>query len=91
MVSLLHYVLQAYCKSGLYFMSIHKIEGMSSSSHVKVIYINFLSTNVYKFNQVSKVQYIVEPEISSLVLIFCSVCNPFPGCMTVMITYVFAF
>ena len=38
------------------------------------------------FDQVWKLQYMVEPEIKILVFILCFVCNPYPGCMAVMMT-----
>ena len=75
--SLLYKFFQTCCESGPYFMSVLKIVGRQPGSHDKVIYMNFFY-NVYKSNQVRKLQYMVIPEIQSLVLIFCFVCNPYP-------------
>ena len=47
---------------------------------------------VLKSNQVWMFQDIVKPEISSLVFILCFVCNPYSGCMSViMAILVFVF
>ena len=67
MVSLLCKFLQACCKSGPHFKSVLKIVYRLPDSHDKIIYMI-----VYKWIQVWMLQYMVEPEISSLVLNLCS-------------------
>ena len=49
----------------------------------EVIYIDFFYYT-YKSNQVWKLQCMVEPEISSLVLILCIGYNPYPGYILMM-------
>ena len=55
-------------------------------SHDKAIDMNFfvMPTSLTKFERGST--YMVESKISSLVLIFCFVCNSYPGCMAVRMT-----
>ena len=72
MVSLLYKLLKECCRAGFHFMSVLKIEHMSPSTHNKVIMI--------------RLQYMAEPEILSLVLILCFVCNQYPECIAVMMT-----
>lgn len=73
-------------KSGPHFMSIMKVLHRPPGFRDKVVYINFfvMSARLTKFENC--ITYMVEPEISSLVFIFCFVCNPYPGCMAVMMT-----
>ena len=82
MVSLLYKFFHACCKSGAHFMSILKTVHSSAGSHDKVIYIIFCYA--FKSNQICKLKYIVEPGISSLVLILCLACKSYLGYMAVM-------
>ena len=82
MASLLYKFLQACCRSDPHFMSVLKIVNKSPGSHDKVIYIIFFAM----LTSLTKLQYMVEPEISSLVVILCFICNPYPGCISVKMT-----
>ena len=78
MVSLLYEFLQACCKFGPHFLSVRKIVHTSPGSHNKFIYMNCFCY-AHKSEQVWELQYMLAPEISSLVLILCFACNLYPG------------
>ena len=84
-LSLLYKILFASCKSGPHFMPVLKMVERSPGSRDKVIYMIFLSCLQVK--PVWKLQYMVEPDISILVLFLCFICNSYLGCMAAMMMF----